>query len=214
MKTLIFSDLHIGDSRLRNEERIVNMLENEKYDRIIMNGDIIDCWMWGHKRAAKKSKVVKKIIELAKKIPVIWVAGNHDPVKEDQKLIPGAQVFNTYRFDKHYLALHGHQVYPFYDRAWYSKIASNINCFLYRWFRIDLQFFIRHNFVYEERTRLKREQLLDNFGNPDDTLFMGHTHMVGTQYKESKAIYDSGSIMTDGTYIIVTKEGKVKHKKL
>lgn len=212
MRTLIFSDLHVGDARLKNEDKILSMLNKEKYDRVILNGDIIDTWMWGHRSAARKSPVIQKLSDMALEgFPVIWVAGNHDPVNENQSYISGAKVYNMYRFDKHFLALHGHQVYPFYDRAWYSKIFANIHSLLYRFFGIDLQTFVRDNPIYSERTRNKREEIIDNFGNPGDDIFMGHTHLSSTQYKNSKTIHDSGSIMVDGTYIVVDN-GAVYHK--
>jgi len=211
MRTLVFSDLHVGDARLRNEDDIVELLKKEDYDRLLLNGDIVDCWMLGYRRAVRESKVIDAIVDIARDIPVIWVAGNHDPVKADQHYIPGAKVFNMYRFDKHFLALHGHQVYPFYDQAWYSKILANIHSWGHRLFKLDFQTMMRDNPLYEERTRRKREEIIDNFGNPGDNILMGHTHLTGTQYKDGKHIHDSGSIMLDGTYLII-EDGKVYHK--
>lgn len=214
MKTILISDIHIGDARLHNEQPIINMLGQEKYDRLILNGDIIDCWILGHRKAVERSKLARTIVKIAKKKKVIWVAGNHDPVTADQTLLSGIKVYNMYRFDKRFLAMHGHQVYPFYDRVWYSKIAANINSFLYRYFKLDLQSFIRLNSFYKERTMSKRQEILDNFGNPKDIILMGHTHLSGYQTKDGKAIYDGGSTMLDGTYIYITSDGEVSIKKI
>lgn len=211
MRTLVFSDLHVGDARLRNENDIVKLLETESYDELILNGDIVDCWMIGHRKAVRESKVINALVSIAKNIPVIWIAGNHDPVKSDQHYIPGAKIFNMYAFEGNFLVLHGHQVYPFYDQAWYSKILANIHSWFYKLTKVDIQSMARDNPIFEERTRRKREEIIDNFGNPGDNIFMGHTHLVGTQLKDGKCIYDSGSIMLDGTYIII-EDGKVYHK--
>lgn len=79
MKTLLMSDVHIGFKFSRAKDA-VNVLENEKFDRLILVGDIFDIenmmkrpyWDEHH------TSFLKKVLKLAKKMDVIYVIGNHD----------------------------------------------------------------------------------------------------------------------------------------
>jgi UDP-2,3-diacylglucosamine pyrophosphatase LpxH len=79
MKTLVLSDLHIG-SKGCNSEGILNLLKEEKADRYILVGDIIDGWLFMKYKSFKyeQTKVIRKLLKLSKDKEIIWIAGNHD----------------------------------------------------------------------------------------------------------------------------------------
>lgn len=79
IKTLIFSDVHIGSKGL-NHKKFLGMLKSVEYDRIIMVGDIIDGWLFQRygKFSMEDVKVIRKLLKISAKTEIIWVAGNHD----------------------------------------------------------------------------------------------------------------------------------------
>jgi len=79
MKTLVLSDLHIG-SKGCNSEGILKLLKEEKADRYILVGDIIDGWLFMKYKSFEyqQTKVIRKLLKLSKDKEIIWIAGNHD----------------------------------------------------------------------------------------------------------------------------------------
>jgi UDP-2,3-diacylglucosamine pyrophosphatase LpxH len=77
--TLIISDLHIG-SRAINHKAVIKLLSKMEFDRLILLGDIIDGWAFNRYRKFSKKdvKIIRKLLKKSEKIPVIWIAGNHD----------------------------------------------------------------------------------------------------------------------------------------
>lgn len=78
MKTLVISDIHIGSKGCQTEA-ILNLLE-EKYDRYILVGDIIDGWLFKKykKFSYNHTRVIRRLLKLSKSREIIWIAGNHD----------------------------------------------------------------------------------------------------------------------------------------
>jgi UDP-2,3-diacylglucosamine pyrophosphatase LpxH len=77
--SLIISDLHIGSKGI-NHTAVLQLLSDVKADRIILIGDIIDGWAFNrYKKFTKKDvKIIRKLLKRSEKVPVIWIAGNHD----------------------------------------------------------------------------------------------------------------------------------------
>lgn len=78
-KTLIVSDLHIGSKGI-NHAAVLQVLSNVKSERIILIGDIIDGWAFNRYKKFTKDDVtvIRKLLKKSEKIPIIWIAGNHD----------------------------------------------------------------------------------------------------------------------------------------
>jgi UDP-2,3-diacylglucosamine pyrophosphatase LpxH len=80
-KTIVISDLHLGTEYSKIKE-VLTFLKNHKYDKLILNGDIIDAWhlkkrgTW-RKRDARFFKYLVKII-INKNVEVVYLRGNHD----------------------------------------------------------------------------------------------------------------------------------------
>ena len=74
MRRLIISDLHIG-SLFSREEKIIKLLKSEKYDELVLGGDIID-FIKIPKFTKKSAEIFSIILKL--NIPIKYIIGNHD----------------------------------------------------------------------------------------------------------------------------------------
>jgi len=177
MRILVLSDIHIGDPRLHNEDDIVKLLDSVEYDRLVLNGDIVDTWLADF---FTQSPVIKKLRSIAKQKPVIWVRGNHDNVSCHQTIIPGAKVKDMYLYNRKspnpILFIHGHQVYKFMNMAPHQKILAKVNAFFYNLSGIDFQTWGRKVFLYKNVIVDKRIKVIKKYGYLSDNIVIGHTH--------------------------------------
>jgi UDP-2,3-diacylglucosamine pyrophosphatase LpxH len=112
-KITIISDLHLGMNN-SNPKNILNFLNSLETEMLILNGDIIDidAMRRGHKWKNKHNKVIIKLLEMSKKIKIIYIRGNHDnEIKNlfNLKLsnIEFADEFYIDTNTKRYLVMHG-----------------------------------------------------------------------------------------------------------
>ena len=197
MKTIIMSDLHIGDPRHKpRHQPIQNLLEKKEFDRLILNGDIIDLWADSLENI-KKDEFFRFLCSLALEKEVIWVIGNHDSdIRYFPYLMPNAHMCDFYMLDDQdkILVLHGNHFYPHENMAWYSKVASVLNLWVWkitRWLGrkwnyegFNLQSRItRRGFWYEQYAKTHRQKLLKEYSDNEnvDAIVMGHTHLVSYQ---------------------------------
>jgi UDP-2,3-diacylglucosamine pyrophosphatase LpxH len=112
-KITIISDLHLGLNN-SNPKNILNFLNTLETEMLILNGDIIDidAIKRGHKWKNKHNKVIIKLLEMSKKIKIIYIRGNHD---NDIKNLFNLKISNIEFVDefyidtnvKKYLVMHG-----------------------------------------------------------------------------------------------------------
>lgn len=79
-KTIIMSDLHLG-ARQSQSKKILKFLKENKSEKLILNGDIIDGWAIKYSRKWDKNctKILKKIVKLSDDgVEIIYIRGNHD----------------------------------------------------------------------------------------------------------------------------------------
>jgi UDP-2,3-diacylglucosamine pyrophosphatase LpxH len=85
-KTLILSDIHLGTKHCKAKE-VLEVLARISYEKLILNGDIIDGWSLKRKGGWKEthSKVLNKIVALINcdSTEVVFTKGNHDEMLED-----------------------------------------------------------------------------------------------------------------------------------
>jgi UDP-2,3-diacylglucosamine pyrophosphatase LpxH len=77
--TVIMSDLHLGMKDCK-PQRILDFLDSMRTELLILNGDIIDfdALRRGSKWKNKHTKVITKILDISRHIPVVYIRGNHD----------------------------------------------------------------------------------------------------------------------------------------
>lgn len=112
-KITVISDLHLGMNS-SNPKNILNFLNTLETEMLILNGDIIDieAIKRGHKWKNKHNKVIIKLLEMSKKIKIIYIRGNHDDeIKNLFNLkisnIEFADEFYIKTESKRYLVMHG-----------------------------------------------------------------------------------------------------------
>ena len=85
-KTLILSDIHLGTKYCKAKE-ILDFLEGCNFQKLILNGDIIDGWCLKRKGGwlESHSKVLNKLISYMDNpsIEVIFLRGNHDEMLDE-----------------------------------------------------------------------------------------------------------------------------------
>ena len=85
-KTLILSDIHLGTKYCKAKE-ILDFLEGCNFQKLILNGDIIDGWCLKRKGGwlESHSKVLNKLISYMDdpSIEVIFLRGNHDEMLDE-----------------------------------------------------------------------------------------------------------------------------------
>jgi len=139
-QVIVISDLHLGIKHSKTEE-ILEFLETHRCEKLILNGDIIDGWALsrGAKWKKRHTKVLNKLIEIAKDTEIIWVRGNHDEFLEDflgfdslnLKIVKDYVLTlkswvtkDTYE-NKRYYVFHGDDIDVFMLKyKWLSKIGS------------------------------------------------------------------------------------------
>ncbi|MEM9080981.1 MAG: glycosyltransferase [Verrucomicrobiota bacterium] len=82
-QTVIISDVHIGSKDGKAKE-VVDFLKYVKFEKLILNGDIIDAWALRRGGIWKKShtKFVRTILKFVEKkeLEVVYLRGNHDDI--------------------------------------------------------------------------------------------------------------------------------------
>lgn len=132
-KVIIVSDIHLGSENCRASD-FLKFLEENKTDLLIINGDFIDGWVLSKRSNGwknKHTKVISKILDMSRKIPVIWIRGNHDEFVSDfmHMRLGKIQIEENYILDlgygKKYFIFHGDVLDIFVGKwKWIGKIGA------------------------------------------------------------------------------------------
>ena len=221
VNTIIISDIHLG-SEVSRPDKVKEMLQSYKFDRLILLGDIFDDLNF---RRLKKEhwnllSYIRKLSNPDKEIEVVWVEGNHDEGLIDiMSHLIGIKVYNEYIWNnngKKFMAIHGHQFDRFLNQ---NVLISTISSFLYnkiqkydrnkqavsRFIKRKSKGWLRlSNKVAENAIEYAKRRGVSN-------IICGHTHKH--IYKKDYHIeyYNSGC-WTDlpSTYITIDKQGIVR----
>ena len=204
MRTLILSDLHLGDDRYEQFFTYCVLLR-ERYDRLILNGDFIDFWV-ADLDEVKKCSIFKLISKIAEKKEVIWILGNHDDAptlspSDKIKIVPDFTINeNGYKT----LIIHGHQAYKKGVKSWGAKLLCKFNYLLTKLFKLDLQI-LNKTRLYDYLINKKRKKLIE--ANPDfNMIITGHTHRIGHFISNNQELYDLGCAPLTHSYGILENQ--------
>ena len=80
--TIVLSDIHLGLEHSKTNE-VTELLQSVDYDKLILNGDIIDGWQLkksGRKWKKEHTQFFKTLVKMMENYgtEVIYVRGNHD----------------------------------------------------------------------------------------------------------------------------------------
>lgn len=108
---LVLSDIHLGTYGCRARE-LSKYLRTVKPRMVILNGDIIDIWQFKKSFFPKSHmQVLKRLLKLASKVPVVYITGNHD---EALRRYSPATLGNLQLVDKLELTLNGERYWFFH----------------------------------------------------------------------------------------------------
>lgn len=189
------------------------MLNTERFDRLIINGDYVDFWT-GNVEEILNDECFWLVQKTAETKEVIWISGNHDDLIAKKTTINGIKIVDSYLLEesgKKIFFLHGHQVYPFQNMCGHEKLLAKLNSFIYKFIKIDFQKLINTGWLYNYRVKKRRRKILEMFGNIANYIVIGHTHQVGYMKLGQTELFDVGSISVTNSYAIV-ENGKVRIK--
>lgn len=209
-RTLVISDTHIGDPRYTDNQKVQNLLRTEEYDRLVLNGDIIDLWLSDIKTIVK-DPLYQLIKEIASEKETIWVLGNHDYDARIYKycgILPRAYFVESLELDEDnhkILILHGNQACAFQNRSWLNVLCGKFNMWIFKHFGVDIQSWGNKTKAYKKKVATWRKNIIKKYGSGVDTIIMGHTHLIGYSAFSSTTLFDLGSAMKTHSYAIIDK---------
>ena len=128
---LVISDIHLG-SPVSRVKSLAKVLKNEKYDHLVLNGDIFDS---KHIERYKKRhwNILSLLRKIAKKKRVTFILGNHDLKSKNIIKILGLEFVERLELEvngKKMLFIHFHQFDPFiFKHPWITDVAEQIYYF-------------------------------------------------------------------------------------
>ena len=199
IRTLLISDLHIGNSAF-DEHVTIDLLQKEEFDTLILNGDIVDLWLTSMS-AAIQTVLFKLIESLSRKKLVFWVLGNHDAqafCSKNSIIIVNQCILNSGEI----LVVHGHQAYRYGNDCLIDHVLNKIVFWTWGLFGCDLQVKLNKTRIYQwyiNRKRLRVLKLFPGFKH----IIMGHTHIDGVINLNNTTITDLGSCPITRSYAII-----------
>jgi UDP-2,3-diacylglucosamine pyrophosphatase LpxH len=205
MKRLIVSDTHIG-SRFCRKKELIRLLRDEKYDQLILNGDIIEF--------LKIPTFTPLVMDLLKTIDfnkeIIYVIGNHDISLSG---FIGTE-FNGVKFVEEYCFEEGDRKFKIEHGDKYEngiihsrtlmKIITTLQSVLEFIFNINMSaWYTKLKF---NKRKVKRLWDIMDANNGVDVLIMGHTHVPEVliwidEEEEIKTYVNTGDWITHATYV-------------
>jgi predicted phosphodiesterase len=184
----------------------MKLLHDGDYDRLVLNGDIIELWL-GDFDKIKRHPVARKIEEISEIKDVIWLFGNHDyNARKFRDFWPRVYKLDSFETNENgyrTLIMHGHQVYAFKNMSWFSKLMSRFNIWIERAFSVDFQRAGQKTCCYKKKVKRKRKKIIKRYGNGVDKIVIGHTHLVGCEKVGDCELLDIGSIVFTRTYATI-----------
>ena len=227
MRTLLMSDVHIGFKFSRAADA-VKVLEKERFDRLILIGDIFDIesmWRrpyWDEHHTA----FLKKILKIAKNKEVIYVIGNHDyplyHLQEYTNKLAGIKLCREFEYvsgKKKILCVHGDQFDSVSHKLqvvgdFFYNLLLHLNGFVAK---VRSLFGLKYWSVSKwckdkvKNTISKAFSIEDKLRNLDgaDVVVYGHTHMPYI----TEDLVNTGTFVEIATYVI-ERNGNFKLKDL
>jgi len=220
--TLVISDIHLG-SPVSRVKSLAKILKKEKYDHLIINGDLFDN-TYLERYKSQHWKVLSIIRKIAKKKEVTFIIGNHDIKSKNIIKILGLHFVDKLEKKigaKNFLFLHFHQFDPFiFNYPWVTDLAERIYYFIQKIDRskkiarflkrnsksfLNIRFNIRNKAIYHIKV------------SDYDAIVGGHIHYAEsyTCPDSGKEYHNSGSFCDDPChYLVIDKNGNVTVKEI
>lgn len=187
MNTLFLSDMHAGSPLFKNNTYLSDLINSDRYDRIVVVGDLIDTWEAPYYDIMNKKLSPIEAIKNSKK-EIIIVMGNHDPPYDSLcYLFPNAIIVEDFVVIDDVLITHGHEFDVLIMK--YSVLARYLNKLNWVFERvgINLKAFFRtlfysvaskiNNDYYSDLVYNIMEKVVIKYGADNNFIVTGHTHM-------------------------------------
>jgi len=220
MKELYLSDLHLGALSFNKEQELEKLLLSD-FDRIIFVGDIIDTWENSVRNITYKYRnLFGYINNIALKIEVIIVRGNHDPEIETlQRIFYNCKVYKEY-YSSNIVIVHGHRFDSILNKfPWIYKFIFCVNwvsqrmgidirskaVILYHYIAQEIDSITNKNGSKYHANNILNSELtaIQTYITPKhNILIMGHTHWPKIIKKETFIYINCGDIVNNNTYVV------------
>jgi len=220
--TLVVSDIHLGSPVSRVKE-LAKVLKNQKYKKLIVNGDLFDN---NHMGKYKKHhwKIVSLIRKISKKKEVVLIKGNHDINSFNVIRVLDMKFHDEYEMDfngKRILFMHFHQFDSFISmHPLITAFAESVYYFLQsldrskkfsRWIKRTSKRFL------QVKVKIRNKALAHIKDLPYDCIIGGHIHFAESFVcsETGKEYHNSGSFCDDPChYLLIDKNGDVVLKEV
>jgi len=217
-KTIIISDIHLGSQYSRAND-VVDFLKNNKCEKLILNGDIVDGWAlnMGSSWNEQHMKCARKLLKISQDTEVVWVMGNHDDFLNEIIPFNIGNVFIKKDLEhigvdgKRYLVIHGDIFDVFIsDMKWLAKLGSigyDLCLWLNKWYnkyreRRGLKYFSLSKVIKDSVKQATKyvgdfENHMVSYAkqNGYDGVICGHIH------KSEISVIDGISYMNSGDWV-------------
>jgi len=219
MRRLIISDLHLG-SLFVNEDELIKLLSEEKYDELILAGDIIDF--------LRIPKFTKKTLEIFNLIfvnskSIIYLVGNHDLAFinfVDNDILDKIKFKKKYEFtdnDKKVRIEHGND-YDLRSIIKWEYLISLLCVIINIIERLTNFNLLKYyeNYFCKKKDKININNIM-KINNDVDIFIMGHVHepkIINTNFniKNHMQIYaNSGDWVNNNSYLIL-ENGNIELK--
>ena len=214
---LIISDTHLGSAHSK-EEKLLSMLNELKFDELILAGDIVEFL-----RRPTFTNTTLEILNLINTKPkrVVYIIGNHDDafLKFVGSKVSNIEFVRQYNFEygnRRFRIEHGDQYDTGLVKWKYTiELISFFQNIIERVFNIDLTTWWSNRQL--KKRKLRRIWDIAKWNNEADVFIMGHTHSPEVliwldKAERIKTYINSGDWIENCTYVIC-KDNQVRLRK-
>lgn len=215
MKTLVFSDTHLGTSFDKRKFTFLKRIINSA-DRVIINGDFWEGFDMSFSEFVKSPW--SKLFPLLLKKKTVYVYGNHDAKKlcsEEVNLFSTEQT-KLYQLKVNgtvYFFEHGDRIVPLVDAFFRKYFKTNPPSFLNRFYESCERFFVKKfgkkylKLVYHGFNN-KIKKYLKTKSNDNHYYVFGHTHLA--EHDKKIGFLNTGIIKHGfAQYILIDEKGRI-----
>lgn len=123
---LLLSDLHLGDGGPTDifgdkDEDLLALLEARLpgLDAVVLGGDVLDATQAARAEQVARAhpQLVARLEELAGRLPLYHLAGNHDSLAFISALLPSTRLCRSVQIGEETLVIHGHELDIYFHRG-------------------------------------------------------------------------------------------------
>jgi UDP-2,3-diacylglucosamine pyrophosphatase LpxH len=215
-RAMFVSDVHLYQEGCQIS-KLVEMLTTEGYERLYLVGDILDFWVTpvlddNPEYAAWSMELMRVLTDVALRVPVYYVAGNHDSVMRN---FIGAEFVGIKVVDQasytcsagiRYLVTHGDKYDASVRWPWLPVIGTWLMKWLCQHFSMS-EFLDSFNNKKAAKVKFNEVALNDVVSKGYDGIICGHTHIP----EIVEGYVNAGDWLENCTYVVDGENGLELH---